>query len=679
MTKTGKRSLITIFLALFFVSLLGLFVACGPKEEIYSVTVKTDETTAAEGVLVTFGQGSVTFDPVATDKNGKAEISLVPGDYTVSLSNTPKHYGVASGTDVSLSKEKRELTITLTENFSYKIKLVNPDGTPYYAERVSVGLCVPNGNCKTPVYLEEDGIARYETADRRDYQVQITGLPAGVDFLRNKSDSGHENYYTGGIVTADETELTITIYSVVSLNLNKLLTDDQKTAAEIDTRLDAYKFGIDMPNGGALVTFDSDKNGFKLVYSATNVQIQEYDGARNVILDGGELPRSENGMYYFTATSSTTTSAEFIVVSPAATKNEIKGDGRADVSVYKAGARALITFLPQTAGVYTATVKNAQAALIEKVTELDSFATMEGTTFVANASCSIKVSASDLGKAVYLAVALPDNATLSDLPVEIVKTSDLPADTVNKVAATETFNTYAAPEGKVLTPVPYNTAESALVKGSDNYYHYNTADGPLVMVLLTTAANEDRFYTDSNLPFVNMDLKTDGRSAYVDDGVFRYNVTTEADKADPTKGDTFDDYRNFLRGFEGYVKSGSGYEAPTTIADSYAKFVNADGAYPLTEELKAFLKLFCEKNAESVLWGLPVDDSCPEGSEWLFPLYYYTDAPASDSADAIVGEYKFVKMTDSTGESTTVGDTLRGGGDRYRHLLYPCSKRRRIV
>ena len=211
MTKTCKKTLITVFLAL-FAACLFLFAACNddkPEDNAvtYTVTVMTDATTPAAGVKVAVRKGGATYESKTTDANGKVEFELVPDSYEIALSSLPAHYSLAADADVSLTAEKRSLTVTLSENFSYKVTLVNPDGTPFYAEGVRVGICTLSGNCLTPELLGTDGVARCE-ADKSDYHVQILNLPATAAFEKDA-----DGYYTGENFSAENTELTESRYA----------------------------------------------------------------------------------------------------------------------------------------------------------------------------------------------------------------------------------------------------------------------------------------------------------------------------------------------------------------------------------------------------------------------------------------------------------------------------------
>lgn len=668
MTKNCKKTVLSVLLTLLlFVLGLCVFTACGETDDgtdqsvTYTVTVKLDETTAASGVRVSIKKGSVSFDnPKETDANGKAEFELAPDNYTVVLSKLPAHYN-ADGLDLSLTKDKTDLTVTLNENFSYKVYLVNPDGTPYYAEGVRAGICTLDNNCLAPQLIDEKGVARCE-GEKTDYRVQLIGLPATVTFARDENDEGHENYYTGARFTAEETEMTITIYPLTALTLSDdtAMSDADKTATDyLDDEygnFPAHKFTQELKAGDARaykITAAID-GVYTILYPSKNtISFKKLGGNGNTVYYGMELELKAGENFYFTANASEAATAEFIVVSPVTTVTSVIGTGATvNLSFNKAGARAIVAFTPAEAGQYTATVQGTQRAYAEVATDGNVFAAISGDAeFKANASCTGKMTESRLGNKIYFAVALPAGVTLpAQLQLKIEKTGAV-TDTVTKVAVTETLEKYAKPTGTELVPVPLDgTAEALTYDETDKYYRYGAgANAPVVTVLLTKA-DIQRFQIGGALVYLEM---IDVRA-----GSYVYNVTTDEDKADVTKGDTILDYRYFLRGFENYdEKPGShgntlSIPAKKLTENYYANFVNEDGVYPLTQELKTFLEDFYKFNKGTVDYNVP---DGTEATKWMFPLYYYAETTV---ADAIVGNYELKSFTQE-GRTFNVGDSYQ--------------------
>lgn len=670
MTKTCKKTLITVFLAL-FAACLFLFAACNddkPEDNAvtYTVTVMTDATTPAAGVKVAVRKGGATYESKTTDANGKVEFELVPDSYEIALSSLPAHYSLAADADVSLTAEKRSLTVTLSENFSYKVTLVNPDGTPFYAEGVRVGICTLSGNCLTPELLGTDGVARCE-ADKSDYHVQILNLPATAAFEKDA-----DGYYTGENFSAEKTEMTITVYPITSVTAEAPMTDAEKTAY---AEKNASYTASDLTAYHVTRKLAAGETAYFSLTPAYDGEFNVYKDAEASYLYNGEaFQKGNNGnglyaafpvlaagkTYYFNVSNAGNEeiTAEFVVEASAASYSKTVGVGTVNVSITKADANAVIELTPAIGASFKLSAKGEQLtalAVFNSPYTAKDFS-HEDEAFAKNAELSVKFTPNNIGASLYISVAVKGVSSYPvDFQISVEKIADI-TNATTVVEVTEELAVYTKPEGKVLTEVPYATAESAIVLGQDGYYRYGK-DNSVVMVMLTKTVNEERLYLDNPLALAYMDGTDIGGANYV------FNVTSDADKADLTKGETYHDYRMFIRGFNDYVITpngrGNSYELPETIADSYAKFANADGVYPLTEELKTFLKLFCQSNFGMISYGLPLDGSCPEGNEWLFPLYYYAEPEVTAPEDVVVGEYKLVSFVE---EETTykVGDMYDG-------------------
>lgn len=380
MTKTCKKVSLSIFLVFFFALFAGIFASCGetkeepvPKDDAvtYTVTVKYDGTTPASGVKVTVGKGTATYETKETDANGKVEFSLSPDDYDVTVK--AEGYSVAAGSDLKLTKEKHELTVTLTENFAYKVKLVNADGTPYYAEGVMVGICTLSGNCLTPVAIKEDGMARC-SADKGDYHVKITNLPETAAYEQDE-----EGYYTGENFSAEKTEMTITVYTVTPVTGAKPMTEAEKTAF-------AEKgFGYTANTATAYHFVKTLKAGETAYYSITPDCDGEYyfykDTAASYLGNGKIFQKGNQGQaifniltlkagttYYFNVSNPTAAEieAEFVVEAPVASYSQITGAGTVNVTIAKEGENAIIELTPAIGASFKLTAQGTQKTSIIK-------------------------------------------------------------------------------------------------------------------------------------------------------------------------------------------------------------------------------------------------------------------------------------------------------------------------
>lgn len=622
----------------------------GPETETatYTVTVQTAADAPAAGVKVTVKKGAASFDPKTTDSNGKATFELVPDEYDVTLSDLPAHYGVPSDANLKLTAEDHDLTVTLAKNFAYVVKLQNPDGSPYYAENVQVGVCVVDGNCLQPVDLGSNGIAEIEVA-KANYHVHILGLPASAAY-----ECDGDGYYTGEDFSETKTEMTITIYPATAVDFSATpMTAAEKDAYKtdknpnFDTNFTAHKMTV-----GSLakdefkhIAIRPSVSGKYMLYSADGAsylfQDTEFKNEHAGKFLYTSVTLEKDKTYYFSVenTGNDPINTEFVVTSPAASYIETSGvGGTVNLTILQDKANAVVAFTPTKAAKYTATVKgDAHAKItVSKGREPDLFVTgdIDPSEYGANATCSTKLTNYEMSRAInvlYFAVSLTDVTSYPvSVEVEIVKGADI-ADTTTVMTVSETLTQYTKPADKTLMPVPMSES-TVLVKGNDNFYHLGTADGPVVVVSLTKPIDASRFGEAAALCYID---KTNSRLA-----TYVLDVTSDADLANLEKGYTFHDYREFLRGFKDYdegemTMQGPTLEIPETLTQQncYANYVDAaDGTYPLTEELKTFLEEFYNVNSSSLMWQIP---ECDEGCEWMFPLYYYDEV----EIDPIVGEY----------------------------------------
>lgn len=662
MTKIRKRLLIPVILALLLAACFCLFVACdGPIDNDavkYTVTVKTDATTPASGVKVQIKTGSgVTFDEIkTTNSDGKVEFELVAGNYEVLLTDLPEHYSVPDG-KITMTADNRNVTVTLEKVFTYTVKLVNPDGTPFTAARVGVGICKFGENCLEPVAADENGIAVIE-ADPANYYVHIPDLDP-----RYRYEFGEEDYYTETL-SATKTELSIVIHTITELTSATVMTDAEKaayfptdTAAQQRVARKSVKsikkgeiayYSITASFTGVYkVSHDSD---LSYIYDIETFTFGENASGGNGIIPG-EIYAEAGKTYYFKAINrgDTAATAEVVITVPYSTYAEQSGIGaNLDVEIGKANTNAIVKFNPTVAGKYKISVTgNAKLTVVQAFEPDEVISAPADDEFVQNPTATYTAYTSELNANVYVAVT---TKTPSTVKVKIEKTADI-VDNTTVVPVNATLTQYEKPEGKVLVGVPMD-GTAVLVLGDDGYYHYGAADGPVVVVNITKPIGAERFGAGAQLAYMEL---TDSRLAtYV-------TVTKTAD------GENTTDYRKFIRGFDDYEYDKVGNPVvPENIATEkyYAKYVNADGVYPLNAELKAFLQAFYEVNAEAFLWQIPMDADLD--CAWLFPCYYY-DAPSE--ADPIEGEYKFVKHIDLEGETTVVGGTKQVWDDEAQDYV----------
>lgn len=651
MTKTRKNLFLTVFLAFLLAASMCLFASCEDTDKpvTYTVTVQTDATTPASGVTVQIQKDSARFDSKTTDANGKAEFQLAPDSYQVALSTLPEHYSVPQNASLALTADNRNLTVTLEKNFVYTVKLVTADGNPYYAEGVSVGICTLDGNCLVPVSLGENGVAVIDAAPG-DYHVKVNDLPATATIACDEN-----GYYTGKNFSAEDNEMTITVYTATEVTTGVVMTDAEKEeyfpwdlAARQRT---AYKLQTKLAAGEiAYYAINAAISGQYGVYTDYNASYMYNETTFVVEGSGNYLPQTlvctENNTYYFKAVNQgeEPVTTQIVVTVPFSSYIQHSGKGGSlELTVGKEATNAIVAFTPTEAGMYKMTAKGATPTLIT-ATAYSAEETLGYTPadneYSANASTSYMVYTSSMGSTVYLAATTKAASYPADIQLTIEKVAD-PVDTTKVMTVSEKLTTFSVPENKELYGIPLDGSAEIVYNSADRFYHYGTENGPVVVVNITGALDSSRFEVGGQLAYLeqmNTRLAT-----------YKF-ITRNAD------GENVVDYTVFLRGFDEYeYQEGplSYYlQIPQNIETEvyYAKFVNEDGMYPMTEELKVFLEAFYAANQSVFDWQVPW--SADLDSAWLFPCYYYDDIT---EADVIVGEYKFVRFVDECGKETVVG------------------------
>ena len=153
-----------------------------------------------------------------------------------------------------------------------------------------------------------------------------------------------------------------------------------------------------------------------------------------------------------------------------------------------------------------------------------------------------------------------------------------------------------------LTPIAYNA--NLVYNQNDRYYHVGTANGPVVVMPFTV------------VPERLLDLP--------------FNKIGNPDPNDPTDNAnpatlhlTFVDETNYTVTVKEYN---------TLINEVYPAAVNADGVYPLTEEMREFLYQFV------VVAGNDISvQNVPKELRWKAPLYYYETGTVADDRPDVSG------------------------------------------
>lgn len=676
MTKRIRNILITLALAICIAASACLIVACGddPKGEqvTYTVTVQKDASTPVKDVRVQLRKGSASYPGKTTDENGKAEFKMAADDYDVVLTNVPAGYN-CDGLVLKLTKDKHDLTVTLNKSFAYTVKLVDEQGKPYYHDGVLVGICTLAGVCLPPVPLGTDGIALITNGEPGDYHVKITSLPEGASYPQDS-----EGYYTGKNFSATDTEMTIVISSVnanvQSINSVEPMSEQEKTeyvkknnvgytaAAQQYTSYKVTKtltageiahYSITAEVSGQYRIFRSRSTSdpVSYVYSGTEF-IESGDGVGNgILLDILTLEKGKT--YYFKAINnrSSAATAEFVVAVPFSSYISQTGKG-ADliVTLGKADTNAVVAFIPTEAGTYTAKVQGqTHAVAIASKTLPDEFISepYSDAEYKLNAEVSAVANARTVkgGTPIYFAITAKASNYPLNLNVTVTKTAES-NDTFTYAPVTEELVQFDKPQDKKLVGVPMDGTAKLFYDSSNGYYHYGTVDGPIVVVNITKPLDSSRFAERAKLAYMEQ----------INKGLATYEIMTD----NPDGSVDTVNYEIFLRGFifADYIQQSSPNSQDVTLIipehisteTYYAKYVNDDGVYPLTEELKTFLEKFYQANKNGFdAWQFPKNTD--PASAWLFPCYYYDNV----ETDAIAGEYELVSISEK-GATYNVGD-----------------------
>ncbi len=667
MVKKCRKTFIAVLVAMCITVGFGL-AGCGDTPSnggttTYTVTVLTDESSPAEGVKVTIKKGGATFEYKRTDAAGKVTFEMPADSYEIALADLPEHYSVAEGANLTLTASNPNLTVNLVRAFSYEIRLVNPDSTPFYAAGVTVGICTLSGNCLAPVPLGTDGVVFIE-AEKGDYHVLISDLPAEYTYEQDAN-----GYYTGELFSATDTQMTITVCRVTDVLAGTAMTDTEKNAYgkrpnvySFNTSKEAYMFSEEVAAGAkAYIAVKTEMSG-KYFFS--------HDDSLSYFFNGDEFKESETSgggglaqyhvlegdkTYYITAVNlgDKKTTACMVVSVPDTSYVEYSGvRGTITLTVGKEYANAILAIKPAQASAYTVTTQGSALTVVNN-SVYEPNETIPSTTpdgdFKAGSSASVTVMQ---GKVGYLGISVKADTYPATVELQIERVAT--ASEVYSVAEVKEELTKCADVGsdKVLAGVSMDSTTQLVYNSTDGFYHLGSETGNTVYVLITKSGDSNRFEINRPLAYMELGEGTFSptyESSYIPEGK-KYSAVIN--------------YKNFIRGFEAYDSKpglhGNELVIPETIdANCYANHVNSDGVYPLTKELEKFLKDFFNANSELFYWQLPVFDNDDDYHNygWMFPLYYYADA----LTDEIIGEYEFVSITEG-GNTYNAGDAYSNNG-----------------
>lgn len=571
MTKLWKKlSIIGLLLCLALFA--GALAACDPKEE-------EPETLIYSVTVINDAEAPVSGVKVkfgnftqTTDADGKASMELEKGDYTISLSALPEGYTYSQ--DIKLTAESREVIATLVkgEGTPPPVKPVDPNAPREY--RVTV--LYPDGNPVTGINVQFCiGTLCLTPIDvNAQGQASMTRTPDNYHIKINKVPAGYTYPQDAdGYYTGGELSAdkqTMTI-TLVSTTPTPKPEEPENTVTEVKTAGE----------------YDVTVNG-KNVYAAVNFA-PALPGEYQITSLTDELDPMV-GYYAY----------RFSTADYASLDNEKKND---DTSATDKNFRYSVKITSGEIMTSDGQFSNAiwQFRVFVKDKKLD------GTDVTFPATVKIKIE--KIGEAIERAK----------------QTKDAPL--------TATLSQFEEANGRTAKSVEMKSTTVLAFNETDGFYHLGTADGPVVMVLLTEPCRFlDRALTE-------MDEFTGNMGG--DYGVYIFDETPAADKNDESKPLIYTDYRLMLRGRKAYITNSETPEA--TEDEYYTKYVNADGMYGLTKDLEKFLKNYIDRDGGAFIKMQPAASGAEQDCLWMFACYYYEEEesePQTQQIDLIDKKYE---------------------------------------
>ncbi|MDE5896438.1 MAG: hypothetical protein K2H43_01340, partial [Clostridia bacterium] len=313
----------------------------------------------------------------------------------------------------------------------------------------------------------------------------------------------------------------------------------------------------------------------------------------------------KNRTYYISLQSSVTENVRIAIVEPPETnETEVYETGTYKLEI-KEKLPAELKFHPKESGIYTLTLENGNSGyLIESISPATHQPILGESS--ENGTLEMKVLSGEITQefTVYRWLRFSSSAATPSYPIEITvtieKTGEIVEQTavINDAVVSERLTKYGAQQGELMQ-LGVDGTNGRVVKGEDGFFHLDSEDGPVVVVKLKGTI--DVFYPD-------IDFES------LDENSAEYTIYLQSDTAHIY----YINYAKFLRGYNYGDKDNTGAYA----SEYYLKYVNDDGVYPLTEELKTFLQRMAAKNQN---WLIGSANGYSADSLWLFSAYFYND------------------------------------------------------
>ncbi len=629
----------TVLLALCF----GVLAACGETEQsepssavTYSVTVLYPDNAPVEGVKVKWDS----YSPKTTDENGRASISLEAGEYQITLSSLPDGYTYTSVTATSADRDVTILLETENEevqkNSAYTITVLDPDGKPL--ENVTVSLSTSSATVCLPVKTDAQGKAVCE-AEAGVYYVQLSGYPE--EYVYDASTAVTKA--NGDAVTVQLSPLNVLDYAE-----KEKLTDDEKSALNLSYAYDCYAFTVSLTANelayfavktsltGEYVLFLRNAEGAVdgITYSSNNFDSQHSLDSFGATEIGQSIHCTANLPSYFTLVSTADEQLDVILACPEFVPTvSVTKTGTYEITISAEYGYTEIAFRPNEAGVYSLTsdTDDYDPKIAYYPFGRSSWDNVpdsykddnggEGNNFYYEVSIItselIDEFGDQSGNVWYFRIFLNDESA-ENVSIKLIVTRKGDAiekgNVVEYVTAEASLSKFAEYNG-TLASLPLNSDSVVEYNQADGFYHVGSENGPVLVVSLTKAVTD---YYD--VPLVELD------KAGTSGAPFRFNVTPAENLNDDSLPYVFKDYSLMLRGFKQYDYSYSGSTLVATEPEPetdnyYSKYVNSDGVYGVTKELREFLELFAADNQN---WIQSCASNKTESAYlWLFACAYY--------------------------------------------------------
>ncbi len=685
MKQAWKRLLIVLSFVFLVTLSIGVFTACGGNDDedesektTYTFTVLLPNNDPAAGVKFTFTKadgGSDFSKEYTTDSTGKITAELPEDNYRISVVESTLPNGYAMSNDLyTINFRGQPQTVKLVPLSSlvkYSFKVTGPAGAPLNNIPVLYSATV-TGNQSLLGQTNADGELSISVSAMKGY-VFITP-PNGFAYNMDYSDN------TSYTVSNSGGNVSFHLLTNTRIPTETTMDNDAKNAfykainrsstfkeAAIDKGRDAYTVTATLAAGETqYFVFRAPQTGEYTLYAdkTSSCEVKLHGNSYNQSTVQNVMSPSKtmgSGMsctamqdFVISAKAEAAETVQFVIVAPPETNNYLISETGSHKVQIKEELPAFVSFRPATEGQYkfsiltegnfTVNFANVNTTEKEIVFEIynENLFNKDGngnlTTEPTNSRWNFTVNTETQTYPVEITVKFE---RLGD-PTETKKT------VINIVEVQSTLSQYGAQQGK-LTPVGVNGTNARVIKGSDGNYHLNAANGPIIVIQLKGVIEE---YFD--VAFEALD--GDGGTPYM------FDVTPEQDKNDPTKPYILNNYAKMLRGFAKMETDTAGNLIPgTPEGEYYIKYVNADGVYPLNDELKEFLQLYANANV-----GYLSSMNSTLDSLWLFSAFYYDNG---DLPDPVPGIGDGTQDSPYRVEYGTYSITFDAAGTKYLQFL----------